>query len=196
MTEAMTADDDRSGTMASGGRAKRPPRRVTADYLRRAALRYLERYAAPAAQLRRVLARKVAVSCRHHGEEPAAYDAMLDDVVARCVGSGLVDDRRFAEARAASLRRRGSSARLVSAKLAAKGVGRELAGEVSATGLEEEVAAARILARRKRLGPWSRGERAASRDKDLAAMARAGFSYAVARAVIDGAGPEEEIAQG
>ncbi|OYW99178.1 MAG: hypothetical protein B7Z14_12660 [Bosea sp. 32-68-6] len=56
---------------------------------------------------------------------------------------------------------------------------------------EDELEAARKAARRKRLGPWSRGDRAASRQKDLAALARAGFNMTTARAVIDGAGDEE-----
>lgn len=171
--------------------ARRPPRRITPDYLRRAAKHYLERYAAPAAQLRRVLARKVALSCRHHGDEPGSFDAILDEVVATCVSSGLVDDRRFAEGRAASLRRRGQSSRMVAAKLSAKGVGRELAAQASATEPQDETAAARIAAKRKRLGPWARGDRAACRQKDLAAMARAGFPMTIARAVIDGAGEDD-----
>lgn len=157
-------------------------------------MHYLERYSAPSAQLRRVLARKIALSCRHHGEDPAVHAAALDEVVARCTSSGLVDDQRFAEARAATLRRRGRSARAVAATLAAKGVGRELAAQVSSVGDEEELAAARKAARRKRLGPWSRGDRAANRQKDLAALARAGFASAVARAVIDGT--EEDDASG
>ena len=53
--------------------------------------------------------------------------------------------------------------------------------------LKPALAAARRTARRRRLGPW-RGEdqRAARREKDLAALARAGFSYSVAKTVIDG----------
>jgi regulatory protein len=50
----------------------------------------------------------------------------------------------------------------------------------------DEAAAARALARRRRLGPYRPGERAPYRDKDLAALARAGFRYDVARAVVDG----------
>jgi regulatory protein len=179
--------DQRGGS----ARAVRAPRRISPDYLQRAAMHYLERYSAPAAQLRRVLARKVALSCRHHGEDPAVHRQALDDVVARCVSSGLVDDQRFAEARAATLRRRGRSARAVAATLAAKGVGRELAARASSVGDEEELLAALKAARRKRLGPWSRGDRAANRQKDLAALARAGFTITVARAVIDGAGDED-----
>jgi len=173
--------------------ARRAPRRITADYLQRAALYYLERYSAPAAQLRRVLSRKVVLSCRYHEQEPAAFGTMLDDVVARCVASGLVDDQRFAEARAATLRRRGRSSRAVAASLAAKGVASDLAARAGHCNDEDELAAARKTARRKRLGPWSRGDRAGRRQKDLAALVRAGFTMAVARAVIDGAGDDETM---
>jgi regulatory protein len=184
-------EDEGSSAKTVGLRPERKaPRRITADYLQRAAMHYLERYAAPSAQLRRVLQRKIIMSCRHHGDEPGRFDAILDDVVARCVSSGLVDDARFAEARANTLRRRGQSGRAVMAKLAAKGVSRELAECHSATDEDQELAAARIAARRKRLGPWSRGDRAANRQKDIAALARAGFRMNIARTVIDDAGEE------
>lgn len=171
--------------------ARKPPRRITADYLQRAAIHYLERYSAPAAQLRRVLQRKIAMSCRHHGDEPARFDSMLDDVVARCVSSGLVDDKRFAEARAASLRRKGRSSRVIAATLSAKGVERDLAAAASKVAEDEELAAAKLAARRKRLGPWTRGDRAADRQKHLATLARAGFSMRIALTVIDGEGDQD-----
>lgn len=183
--------DAPAGRLGAGRPERRAPRRITADYLQRAAMYYLERYAAPAAQLRRVLERKIVLSCRHHGLEPAAFETMLDEVVARCAASGLVDDQRFAEARAATLRRRGRSSRAVAASLSAKGVARDLAAEASESSAEQEMAAAMKTARLKRLGPWSRGDRGLSRQKDLAAMARAGFTMTIARAVIDGAGEEE-----
>jgi regulatory protein len=169
---------------------RRAPHKISFDYLQRAAMHYLQRYAAPSAQLRRVLRRKVILSCRHHGDELDAFDAMLDEVVAKCVSSGLVDDRRFAEARAATLRRKGQSARAVAARLMAKGVAEDLAAQQGAATEEQELAAARIAARRKRLGPWSRGDRGANRQKDLAALGRAGFSMTIARAVIDSAGED------
>lgn len=136
----MMEQGDRRG---QGTRPVRAPRRITPDYLQRAAMHYLERYSAPSAQLRRVLARKIALSCRHHGDDPAAHAQALDEVVARCLSSGLVDDQRFAEARAATLRRRGRSARAVAATLTAKGVGRDLARQASSVGEEEELTAAR-----------------------------------------------------
>lgn len=164
---------------------RRVPRRISADYLQRAAMHYLERYAAPTEQLRRVLQRKIVASCRHHGQSPADFSEMRDDVVARCVASGLIDDARFAEARAATLRRRGQSGRAVAAKLSAKGVERELVSRIVEGGDAAEIDAARIAAKRKRIGPWRRPDREFDRQKELAALARAGFSMTVARAVID-----------
>lgn len=182
MTEEV-ADEDAAG----GSRPlAKPARPITQAYLQRAALHYLERYAAPAAQLRRVLSRRIDRRCRESGASPRDFDEMLEAVVATCTRIELVDDRRFAEARATTLRRRGSSRRAVAAKLAAKGVARDIVAETTATSDEDELHAARIAARRKRLGPWSTKDRVERRPKDIAALVRAGFSLAIARAAIDG----------
>ncbi len=169
-----------------GGRLKRPvPRAVTPAYLDRAALAYLERFASSAQNLARVLRRKVERRCRMRSEDPAQFLALIDDVVARAVRGGLVDDRRYAEGRVASLRRRGGSARVIGAKLAAKGVARDTVAAALVVAADDELAAAHALARRRRLGPYRTGDRAAFREKDLAAFARAGFGFAIARRVVD-----------
>ncbi|MBJ6128304.1 regulatory protein RecX [Microvirga splendida] len=162
------------------------PRKVTAAYLQRAAMSYLERYASSAENLRRVLRRKVDKRCRLRGEDPAEFHDMIDEVVAKSLKIGLIDDTRYAEARVATLRRRGGSARAIQAKLSAKGIDR---GTIAAAleGEEgDEEQAARAFARRRRLGPFRPGERAPYRDKDLAALARAGFRFDVAKAIVDG----------
>ncbi len=170
---------------ASLSGAARPPKSITPTYLENAALAYLERFASSAENLRRVLWRKVERSCRHREEDPAGYAALVDDVVRRCIASGLVDDRRYAEGRIASLRRRGGSARAIRAKLQAKGVDRELI-EAGLTGEDDdERAAAEAFAQRRRIGPYRTAGRRAFREKDLAAFARAGFAYEVARRIID-----------
>ena len=166
--------------------ASRPPGKVTAAYVERATLAYLQRFASSAENLRRVLVRKVERRCRLRDEEPEPFLLLVDEAVRRMVESGLVDDRRYAEARAASLRRRGGSARLIQAKLAAKGVEREAAAAALASDTDEsERAAAAALARRRRLGPHRTRDRATYRDKDVAALVRAGFNYGLARSVID-----------
>ena len=175
---------------ATRSRAARPPKPITPAYLEKAALAYLERFASSAENLRRVLWRKVERSCRRRDEDPARFAGLVDELVRRFVASGLVDDRRYAEGRIASLRRRGGSARLITAKLRAKGVDRELI-EAGLTGdKDDERAAAEAFAQRRRIGPYRTGERGAFREKDLAAFARAGFGYEVARGIVDRQGED------
>ncbi|WP_445501951.1 regulatory protein RecX [Microvirga sp. G4-2] len=167
--------------------APKPPRKVTPTYLQRAALAYLERYASSAENLRRVLKRKVDKRCRLRGEDPAEFQEMIDEVVAKSLRTGLVNDTRYAEARIATLRRRGGSARAIQAKLSAKGIDRATIATALEGGEEDdEEKAAHALARRRKLGPYRPGERAPHRDKDLATLARAGFRFDIARQVIDG----------
>ncbi|MFD0460959.1 RecX family transcriptional regulator [Microvirga aerilata] len=100
---------------------RKPPRKVSPAYLQRAAMSYLERYSSSAENLRRVLRRKVDKRCRLRGEDPAEFHELIDEVVAKSLRVGLIDDSRYAEARVATLRRRGGSARAIQAKLSAKG---------------------------------------------------------------------------
>ncbi|RIY02179.1 regulatory protein RecX [Aureimonas flava] len=161
-------------------------RPVTRDWLFRAASHYLERYASTQANLRRVLERKVMRRALARGEEASAFEPLIAETVARFVELKLLDDRSFAEARLASLRRRGTSQRQSAAKLAEKGVDRETVSAVMAGDETDEAEAARRLARRRRLGPHRLRERAERRDRDVAALMRAGFSYTHASAAIDG----------
>ena len=172
---------------------RKPPRKVTEAYLQRAAMSYLERYSSSAENLRRVLRRKVDKRCRLRGEDPAEFKDMIDGVVAKSLRSGLIDDTRYAEARVATLRRRGGSSRAIQAKLSAKGVDRTTIAAALEGEEGDESQAARAFARRRKLGPFRPGGRAPYRDKDLAAMARAGFRFDVARKVIDGEQDDDEV---
>jgi regulatory protein len=169
----------------------RPPRRLAPADLKGAALDYLDRFAAPRARLRQVLLRKIRNSVRHHGDDPAPLIAALDATLQWLEASGFLSDRAYAEARARSLTARGTSRAHIIAKLAAKGVESETAREavdrLSMEYEEPELEAARRYARRRRLGPYRSADdtRAECRDKDLAAMARAGFAGRVARQIID-----------
>jgi len=182
------------------GRA-RGPRKATPKHLENAALHYLGRFASSAENLKRVLMRKVQRSARIHGTDVDEDRATVERLVAQFARAGLVDDAAYAAARAASLHRRGAAPKLIAARLREKGVAAEpIADVLKALGdggaADVELAAAINLARRRRLGPYSPRGRAKGRatdkrragrerEKALAALARAGFSYDVARRVID-----------
>jgi regulatory protein len=181
---------------ANAGPARRRTRRrgqkaVTAELLEKAALHYLERFASSSTQLKRVLMRRVARSARAHGSDEAAGARIVDAIVERYLRSGLLNDAAYAASRAASLRRRGASRHVIRGKLAMKGVESDLVDQTLATVEGSEIAAAAALARRRRLGPYRASEtRESHRQKDLAALARAGFSLDVARRVLAAADPD------
>jgi regulatory protein len=179
----------------SGRGTRTPPRPPTRERLHARALRYLERFAATEAHLRRVLLRRALRDAEALGLEPAPIRCLVDEVVARVVAAGLIDDRLFAQARARRLVEGGRSPQRIRATLAAKGLGAEaVTRALERLGEEQgdvELAAAIAYARRRRLGPWRPAdERAESQVKDLAGLARAGFSYRVARLVVDAKDPE------
>jgi len=171
------------------------PPTITQAALEKAALHYLERFAASTEQLRKVLLRRIERAVRL-GAEPEAVAAARRDVeplLKRYLAAGFLDDRRFAEAQAQSLLRRGTSRRGIRLRLAAKGIERELVEAALAEDAEvaSELAAAGALARRRRLGPYrAAGARAAFRQKDLATLARAGFPLEIARQVLAAGDPE------
>lgn len=168
----------------------RRPRKATAHSLENAALAYLGRFASSAENLRRVLMRRVERSARVHGTDRGEGAAIVAALIERYQRAGLLNDAAYAEGRAASLHRRGLALGRIGARLAEKGVAREdiaaALAKLAECAPDVELAAALHLARRRRLGPYRRPEeRAAKRERDLAAMGRAGFSYDLARRVID-----------
>jgi regulatory protein len=174
----------------SGKLPRKAPRKATPKSLENAALYYLERFASSAENLRRVLLRRVERSARAHATDREEGAAAVDDIVRRFVASGILDDRAYSAARAGTLHRRGASARKIRATLMQKGVASDDIEAALATLRDEaddpELAAAVTLARRRRLGPYRpEGDREARREKDLAALARAGFGYDIARQVIE-----------
>jgi regulatory protein len=176
-------------------------RQITIDgaLIERWALAYLGRFASSAENLRRVLLRRVRRRLSENREAEARAAGLIDGLVARYRASGLVDDAAYATGRARARLRRGQSLRTIRAGLAAKGVApedAEAAIEVLRNDAtrDPDLAAALAFARRRRIGPYRRGDSGreeGDRGKALAAFARAGFARAAAEAVLSCADPEE-----
>lgn len=179
------------------GPGRRAPRKPTRKSLENAALAYLGRFAATARGLEQVLMRRVQRAARAGVADAEDGAALVRAVVARYREAGLIDDAAFARARAETLFARGLSLKAIRRRLALKGVGAaEIATALDALATDHgasdgpsalDRAAAVAFARRRRLGPWrAAATRRDRRERDMAALARAGFSYSIARAVIDG----------
>jgi len=176
-------------SVPSRHRGRKQSKPVTANRLEKAALAYLERYAASAESLRRILLRRVERSARLHGTDREAGVEMVSTLVDRFVRSGLLDDDAYARLKTNSLSRRGYSTRRIRTYLMTKGIEREtIAAAIQSLQEDDEdpdFAAAIRYARRRRIGPWRGEAQPQNRDRDLAALGRQGYSYDIARKIID-----------
>lgn len=178
---------------------RKRPKKVTPDYLERAALFYLERYSSSAENLRRVLDRKVRRSIQEHGApEASEATSWIAAAIAKLHRNGLVDDRSYAEGRVRRLYAEGKALGRIRHILAAKGVAKpDIEAALERLKMEEEVPvsdlpAAISYARKRRLGPYRAdpAERAVMRQKDMGALARRGFSQAVTMKVLGATDPQ------
>lgn len=158
----------------------RPARPLDAARLEELALGYVARFATSAAKLEAYLGRKLRERGWAGEDEPP-----VGALVARLVSAGYVDDEAFARARATGLARRGYGARRIAQALGAAGIGSELVETVRGTEGEARRAAL-TLARKRGFGPFGptppdRGRR----EKQIAAMLRAGHRLDSARELVD-----------
>lgn len=176
---------------------KRPARPITATSLLNAATFYLERYPATAEGLRRVLGRRIAKARMAEAPVMENVEQAIEAIVAKFIEAGAINDKEFAQTKARALHRRGTSSRLTRQKLRHAGVDGDtldramaaLDEELDTNPAKREWQAAVALARRRRLGPFRLDkDRKERRLRDLAAMARAGFAFDVAKKVIDAKG--------
>lgn len=184
-------------TDRSSGRRRFRRKPVTDERLRNWALAYLGRFASTEAHLVVVLVRKIK---RHLGPDAVPDDLVrwakaAEQVAGDMVRLGVVDDLGFATARARTLLRQGKSMRMIARTLTAKGVSDDHI-EAALTALRRdsgggeaaELEAAIALARRRRIGPFRRADKArdeTARRREYGAMARGGFGYGLARRVVE-----------
>ena len=179
---------------------KRQPRKISAQYLRNAALFYLQRFSSSSENLRNVLMRKVRRSALVHDTDLEECAIWVDDIIQRYQETGLLDDAAYAQAKARALRDRGNSNKSIRMKLMSKGIPAMAVDEalnvVADRDGSAEMDAAVSFARRRKIGPFGPPEtREERRGKGLAAMARAGFTYDMALKIIDAESDEPFIAQ-
>lgn len=178
---------DRNSPDGRGNRRERKPQRpLDAARLNEMALAYVARFATSAGKLSDYLRRKL----RERGWEGEG-EADLHAIVSRFVELGYVDDAGFARGKAQSLLRRGYGARRIEQALGAAGIAEPLREEARGSDAERRRAAL-VMARKRRFGPFGGGSGLdpALREKQVAAMLRAGHPLAYAREVVNASSPE------
>ena len=160
-----------------------PTDKISEPALREAALRYLDRQDGSVEQVRRSLKRRIA-KYGEPSEQPEAW-AAAERVLDRLQEAGLLDDARFARGFAAGQRRRGASGALLRQKMRQRGLSSELIDRALEETLQQDElsddTSAVVYARKRRLTERYDLSDPLQRNKALAALARRGFGFDVAK---------------
>lgn len=160
-------------------KARPSPPQLNDSSLRELALRYVGKYATTRAKLRAYLARKL----RERGWDGARAPD-LETLANGFAELGYIDDAAYALSKSRSLSARGYGKRRVADKLRTDGVDETDGAAAQAYAEAAAVDAAIRFAERRRLGPFaSSAADPRQREKWIAAMVRAGHSFALARAI-------------
>jgi len=149
-------------------------KKITRERLKNSALYYLERYEASTQKLRGMLKRRL-IKARLEQPVPKEADAWIEEVIAKMVRLGYVNDKRFAENLVRRFAGVGKSRAFIRTKLKMAGIDDEESENVLSD--TDDLTNARLMVQKKHLG----------RDfkRDLARLARAGFSYEIAKKVLE-----------
>lgn len=164
-------------------RERAAPKPLDAAALEQMALRYVERFATTRGRLTDYLMRKI----RERGWDGGAGAALPEpgELAQRMADLGYVDDRAFAEQRAAAMQRRGLGARRVAEAFREAGIDDGDAESVAPAIADRAVESALAYARRKRIGPYGTGDGDRKlHEKHLSAMLRAGHRFDLARKIV------------
>ena len=175
------------------GQAQKKVKKISPSYLKNLALWYLDRFGGTRMRVRQTLMKRVRAAEEEHGPTAQAQD-WVEQVLDELTQVGLINDAEFARARVTKGLRQRKSRRLIAADLAKAGVDSGLAADALQAAYADskvsDLEAARAYARKRKLGSC-RSDPEPYRQKDLAAMARRGFSFEDARRALN-LGEEDE----
>ncbi len=167
-------------------RQERRPRPLDKARLEELALAYVARFATSAARFEAYLKRKL----RERGWDDEG-EPEIEGLVLRYVELGYIDDVTYARARAGGLLRRGYGQRRVDQALGAAGISAEIRADLRVNAGEER-AAALAMAKKRRFGPFGlQAPDRARREKQIAALLRAGHPLDSARVLVDAANVQQ-----
>jgi regulatory protein len=173
---------------------KKKPRKITKSYLENSALYYLERFSSSTSNLRKVMNTKILKSCYFYQDDNLSEKkAWLEEVISKLVKMGYLNDDQYANMKVRSLRYSGNSTRNIMCKLKQKGISEDVIKkslDITDKDLFEdengEIEAAKNYVRKKKFGKYrTKPAQEDTRKKELASLARLGFSYDVCKQVLE-----------
>ena len=169
------------------------PKPLDRARLEELALGYVARFATSSGKLESYLARKI----RERGWDDNSGLPDVPQIVARFIDKGYLDDAAYGQAKASGLLTRGYGGRRIEETLRAAGLEEAVRAELGPSDSQAREAAV-SLARRRHFGPFAEPgpdeafeARHKRRERQLAAMLRAGHQFAHARRVVEAETIEE-----
>lgn len=161
---------------------KRLAKKITLQRLKNIGLYYLKRFESSVENLRSVLQKRVNQYTKENPDfnKQEAYQ-WVEDVLTEFEKLHYLDDKRFTEIKVRSYLAAGKPARYIQNKLREKGIANaQIEDMLDDFGYNPQEMALK-LAKRKKIGPFRPDEesRKINRQKDMAALIRAGFDYDV-----------------
>ena len=191
-------DLGRSESGQSRTKRARKKRPLDETSMRDLALSYVARFATTGAKLEGYLARKIRERGVAEDADGRVRELDVTGLVTRFIELGYIDDDAYARGRSRDLTARGYGARRVEQALWAAGVEERVRSD-NAPGEAESRRAAVLLAKKRRFGPYAirpdeeqpSEEHRKLREKQVAAMLRAGHLYDHVRFILDAAAEDD-----
>ena len=178
---------------------QRPP--ISETWLKSAGIRYLGRFSASEQHFRYTMLQKIRNAESRESDDPTVHLQWIESAVKLAREYGFLDDQKYANALASSLKRRGLAKSAARQKLRQKRVGASHIDEAlnqsymqtDEMQIDPNLYAAARAAQKKRLGPWGpENIDYPTLQKQLAKLARRGFSYGIAKQVLQSSLEEAE----
>ena len=168
---------------------KKIPKKITLDNLEKSAIKYLEKYFVSEYQLVNMLKRKIIKTSFFFQTKPEDYIHFIEDILTKFKKIGLINDITFSENRALNLAKRGFSKRKILINLKQKGIVDRIANQ-GINNLKKfffnfELASGLIYAKKKKIVSFNKKKGFEESKKSLIQMSRAGFTYDIAKKIIN-----------
>ncbi len=160
---------------------------ITEKRITNITLFYLSRFESSSGKVRTMLHRRLQKARLAGQDIPPEASTWIENTIRHMRDLGYLNDRRYAESQIRHLSRQGKSTRFIAQKLGDAGIDDDTIRTLLSESDTSDLDRARRFVARKKIGHYRPTDiRAAYHTKDLAALARAGFSYDIAMTALKG----------
>ena len=168
---------------------KKIPKKITLDNLEKSAIKYLEKYSVSEYQLTSNLKRKIIKTSYFYKIKPDQDFQFIEIILKKFKKIGLIDDKKFSENKVLTYLEKGYSKKKIIFNLKSKGLSdkniQDGIQHLEKTYVNSELLSALIYAKKKKFFIFDKKTSFEEDKKKLLQMSNAGFSYDMAKKIIN-----------